>query len=98
MELIDNIAMITGYIVFLFVAIAIVIVGLDLTNDEGNYRLFTFFRFGILIVNSDNKTLLDNIRRVRKDDDAGIVVGDSVVFFNAPTWFNKHVINLGVKK
>lgn len=101
----DTIAMYVGYIIIIGVALlGTYIAGLfvyyasDCTVGE-KFKLFTFFGFGVLIVNNDNERLLANLRRLRKNDEAGVKLKNSTLFFNAPSWFNQYVWNIGgIKK
>lgn len=58
--------------------------------------LFSIFGFGYIW--TKDPTVIENLRKVRKDDKAGFEIGNYVTFFTAPYWFNEHVCNIGGSK
>lgn len=94
LEVVGTVSLIVITVVILA---AILVAGVDCYRSEGKVTVVTFFDFGVVVVKKTNDKLLYNLRLIRKDDDAGILMGESIVFVNAPLWFSNYVYNVGVK-
>lgn len=97
----NTVAMYIGYGIMAIAALALVVVILvnicNFAYREGKYFYVTTFGFGILRVNNSNKMLMERIVKCRKDLNAGRQGKNARYYFLAPTWFNKHVWNFGVR-
>ena len=96
----DTIALYVGYgVIFIVTAIITVLILnaiIDFQYSRKMHWVFKLFGFGFVGVSTGNSLILSKMRDLRNDKDAGFSTKNQVIFFNAPTWFNKHVYNTGV--
>lgn len=96
---IDELIYIAGTFTILVICYLLIRVVIDFVfdyyYDKGKTFLFTIFEFGIIVVDNSNTNILGNVRKLRKDDNAGFSFRNKTYFINAPKWFNRTIWNIG---
>lgn len=88
MEIISLVALIVGHLIIELLAILVLLLPIEYCNED-DYLFVTYFGFGFVYAKSD--VLINEINTLRKTKNKRF-------FIAAPSLFNKHIYNFGVRK